>query len=163
MRDRLGTAIAKRRGMKITDRLKVEHGVFLRQLRYVDDLLADAASKPVLAAAVETIARAEEHHTAIEDRLLYPELARVFGEDLPALRDLAREHEQVRRLVAVVRSGDFGVEDVRRLVQALRVHMEREIHQIFPLVEEVLPPERLAALSSWDAEHVVESLRDEAH
>jgi hemerythrin-like domain-containing protein len=149
--------------MKITDRLKVEHGVFLRQLRYLDELLAAAVSKPVLAAAVETIARAEEHHTEIEDRLLYPELARVFGEDLAALRELAREHEEVRRLVAVVRSGDFREEDVRRLVQALRVHMEREIHQIFPLVEEVLPPERLAALSSWEAEHVVESLRDEAH
>ncbi|HEX6739416.1 MAG TPA: hemerythrin domain-containing protein [Vicinamibacteria bacterium] len=149
--------------MKITDRLKVEHGVFLRQLRYLDDLLASEASKPVLAAAVETIARAEEHHTTIEDRLLYPELARVFGEDLPALRELAREHEQVRRLMGVVRSGEFRGEDVRRLIQALRVHMEREIHQIFPLVEEVLPPERLASLSSWEAEHVIEGLRDEHH
>jgi hemerythrin-like domain-containing protein len=145
--------------MKITDRLKVEHGVFLRQLRYLEDLLEREAPKAVLAAALETIARAEEHHTMIEDRLLYPELTRVFGEDLPALRELAQEHDHVRLLVSVIRSGEFDADDVHRFIEALRVHLEREIHQVFPLVEEVLPPERLASLSNWDAEHVLESLR----
>jgi hemerythrin-like domain-containing protein len=149
--------------MKITDRLKVEHGVFLRQLRYLDKLLEREAPKAVLAAAVETIAMAEEHHTLIEDRLLYPELAKVFGEDLPALRELAQDHDEVRGLVAAVRSGDFDGDVVRRLVGALRVHLEREIHQIFPLVEEVLPPDRLLSLSNWEAEHVLETLRNETH
>jgi hemerythrin-like domain-containing protein len=148
--------------MKITDRLKVEHGVFLRQLRYLEQLLEQDAPKPVLATAVETIARAEEHHTMIEDRLLYPELAKVFGEDLPALRELADEHDQVRRLVATIRSGDFSAGDVHRLVKTLRVHLEREIHQIFPLVEEILPAERLVSLSNWDSEHVLEELRDDS-
>jgi hemerythrin-like domain-containing protein len=146
--------------MKITDRLKVEHGVFLRQLRYLEQLLEHDAPKAVLATVVETIAKAEEHHTMIEDRLLYPELTKVFGEDLPALRELAQEHDQVRRLVATIRSGDFDGDVVHRFLQALRVHLEREIHQVFPLVEEILSPERLASLSNWDAEHVMEALRD---
>jgi hemerythrin-like domain-containing protein len=146
--------------MKITDRLKVEHGVFLRQLKLVESLLSRETPKAVLASVVETIAQAEEHHTMLEDRLLYPELAKVFGEDLPALRELAREHRDVHALVTLIRSGRFQEDDVRQFVKALRAHLEREIHQIFPLVEEILPPERLVSLSSWDAEHVLESLED---
>jgi hemerythrin-like domain-containing protein len=144
--------------VKLTDRLKVEHGVFLRQLRYLGQLLDHDAPPAVLSAAVETIARAEEHHSAIEDRLLYPELARVLGEDCPPLRELDADHQQIRRLVGKVRSGDFDADTVHRLLHALRAHMEREIHQVFPLVEEVFSEEKLAALSNWDSEHVLEAL-----
>ena len=144
--------------MKITDRLKVEHGVFLRQLRYLEYLLEYDAPKAALAVAVETVARAEEHHTTIEDRLLYPALTKVLGEDFAPLRELNQEHEHIRLLVGKIRSGEFDEDTVHRLVDGLRVHMEREIHQIFPLVEEILPEERLTSLSNWEAEHVLESL-----
>jgi hemerythrin-like domain-containing protein len=144
--------------VKITDRLKVEHGVFLRQLRYLEHLLEYDAPKAALAVAVETISRAEEHHTAIEDRLLYPALTKVLGEDFPPWLELEQEHRHIRQLAGKIRSGEFDGDTVHRFVQALRVHMEREIHQVFPLVEEILPEERLSALSNWDAEHVLESL-----
>ena len=144
--------------MKITDRLKVEHGVFLRQLRYLEHLLEYDAPSAALAVAVETISRAEEHHTTIEDRLLYPALTKVLGEDFPPWRELEDDHKHIRQLVGKIRSGDFDGDTVHRLVQALRVHMEREIHQVFPLVEEILSEERLIALSNWDTEHVLEAL-----
>ena len=144
--------------MKITDRLKVEHGVFLRQLKYVEQLLEHEATRAVLAAAVETVAQAEAHHTMIEDRLLYPELTKVFGKEFQPLVELAEDHAHIHRLVSVIRSGAFDEDDVHRFVDSLRVHLEKEIHQIFPLVEEILGPERLVSLSNWDAEHILEGL-----
>ena len=41
--------------MRITDRLKVEHGVFLQQLRVLRSLVELDAPTPILAAVVETI------------------------------------------------------------------------------------------------------------
>ena len=52
--------------MKITDRLKVEHGVFLAQLRHLEQMVAVRAPAPALAGAIETIARAEAHHSALD-------------------------------------------------------------------------------------------------
>ena len=48
--------------MKITDRLKAEHGVFLCQLDHLQDLVRREASLEVLEAVAETIASAEERH-----------------------------------------------------------------------------------------------------
>jgi hypothetical protein len=78
--------------MKVTDRLKVEHGIFLRQLRYLEHLLSSHSPKTALATAVETICRAEEQHAALEDRVLYPALTKLLGEDHPALQRLNEDH-----------------------------------------------------------------------
>ncbi len=144
--------------MKVTDRLKVEHGIFLRQLRYLEQLLSLHAPKPALATAVETICRAEEQHAALEDRVLYPELTKLLGADHPALLRLGEDHGAIRRMLGLIRSGDVEEESIRSLVHLLRDHMEREIHQIFPLAEELLSEETLSTLSNWNAEHVREAL-----
>jgi len=144
--------------MKVTDRLKVEHGIFLRQLRYLDQLLLSGAPKTALTTAVETICRAEEQHAALEDRVLYPELTKLLGKDHPALRRLDEDHNGIRRLVGMVRSGEAKEDSIRSLVHLLRAHMEREIHQIFPLAEDLLSEEILSTLNNWNVDHLCEAM-----
>lgn len=140
--------------MKITDRLKVEHGVFLLQLRYLEELLRRHAPPAAVVAAVETIAIAEENHSLIEDRVLYPALATALGRDLPALKQIDDDHQATRALVARIRAGDTDENTVRAWVEGLRAHMEREIHATFSLIEDTFGVERLVAMCNWEVEHV---------
>lgn len=140
--------------MKITERLKVEHGVFLDQLRLLERLSGEGAPWPVLRAVVETIAVAEERHDELEDRLLYPELARAVGPGHPALRAVAQDHEAIRSLLVHIRNGEAGAADVDVLVTTMREHLEREIHSVFCLADQWIPEDRLQALGDWDAEHL---------
>jgi hypothetical protein len=53
--------------MKITDRRKAEHGVLLCQLDHLQDLIGRKTPREVLAAVVETIAKAGERLTGTDD------------------------------------------------------------------------------------------------
>jgi len=140
--------------MKITERLKVEHGVFLDQLRLLERLVGEGAPWPVLRAVAETIAVAEERHDELEDRLLYPELARAIGAEHAALRAVGEDHKRIRGLIARIRSGDATASDVSVFVTTLREHLEREIHSVFTLATQWIPEDRMEALGDWDAEHL---------
>jgi hemerythrin-like domain-containing protein len=142
--------------MKITDRLKVEHGVFLLQLRRLDEMAARGAPLEVQQATLETIATAEEWHSALEDRLLYPALAETLGEDDAILREVAEDHRALKALSDRVRAGGFTREDVLAYGKRLRSHLEREIHGVFRLAEQRISPERLSDMCNWDAEHIFE-------
>jgi hemerythrin-like domain-containing protein len=143
--------------MKITDRLKVEHGVFLQQLRVLRSLAALQAPHPILAAVVETIAAAEEQHSQIEERLLYPALAKVLGPGAPDLVTVAREHAALRQAVARIRGGEFQIGDIVRFADTLQDHLEREIHTLFALADEWLTEEQLVSMCNWNEEHVYDA------
>jgi hemerythrin-like domain-containing protein len=143
--------------MKITDRLKVEHGVFLQQLRVLGSLIELEAPKPVLAAAVETIAAAEEQHSQIEEQALYPALAKVLGPGSSALLSVANEHATLRQGVARIRAGEFEVADVAAWADLLHEHLEHEIHTLFALADEWLPEAQLDSMCNWNVEHVYDA------
>jgi hemerythrin-like domain-containing protein len=142
--------------MKITDRLKAEHGVFLRQVDHLQDLVRSQASREVLKSVTETIAVAEERHSSLEDRLLYPALARAIGRDFPLLQRSRAAHDELRQLVARIRTGEFDESTVDAFAERLRDHLEHEIHDVFPLAEELLPAEKLVAMANWDVDHIYE-------
>jgi len=143
--------------MKITDRLKAEHGVFLHQLDRLEDLALNNTPMDVLAAVVETIASAEEHHAMIEDRVLYPALVKANGGEFALLRKARAEHVELRRLVARIRSGVFDEHTVCTFAGLLRDHLEREIHGIFAVAEDLIPPDTLAQMANWDVDHLHEA------
>ena len=143
--------------MKITERLKVEHGVFLFQLDHLEKLVQSQAPAQILKAVVEAIASAEEHHTEIEDRLLFPALAKAVGRELPLLVKSEREHQEVKKLVGLIRSGSFDNVTITAFIAVMRKHLEREIHDVFTLVEDFIPAEQLISMSNWDVEHVYEA------
>lgn len=142
--------------MRITERLNVEHGVFLRQLEDLDRLVRAGAPPAVLEAVVRTIHRAEKPHREIEDRLLYPALAEALGTDYQQLRRIEEEHQEIEELVRLIDSGCFYKVQVERFVEALRGHIEREIHLLLPLAEEWIPKEKLEAMCDWPVEHAYE-------
>ena len=140
--------------MKITERLKAEHGVFLYQLDRLEELALSRTPMDVLAAVVETIASAEEHHAMIEDRVLYPALVQANGGEFALLRKARAEHVELRRLVARIRSGVFDENTVCAFAGLLREHLEREIHGVFALAEDLIPAETLARMANWDVDHL---------
>ena len=144
--------------MKITDRLKAEHGVFLHQLDRLEDLALNNTPMDVLAAVVETIASAEEHHAMIEDRVLYPALVKANGGEFALLRKARAEHVELRRLVTRIRSGVFDEDTVCTFAGLLRDHLEREIHGVFALAEDIIPRETLIQMSNWDVDHLREAV-----
>ena len=141
--------------MKITDRLKVEHGVFLEQLRFLEELVARNVPTLVLRAAVETIAAAEERHSQLEERVLLPALKKVMGPDFAPIQSVEADHRMLQALTAQVHAGDVDGSVVRAYVDLMRCHMEEEIHCLFPLFDEILGEEALEKLSNWNAEHVL--------
>ena len=143
--------------MKITDRLKVEHGVFLQQLRVLRSLVELKAPHSILAAVVETIAVAEEQHSQIEEQALYPALAKVLGPGSSALVTVAGEHAMLRQQVAKIRGGDFDVPDITVFADALHDHLEHEIHTLFALAEEWLTEAQLVSMCNWNVEHVYDA------
>jgi len=143
--------------MRITDRLKVEHGVFLQQLRVLRSLVELDAPTPILAAVVETIAVAEEQHSQIEERALYPELAKVLGPGSSDLAMVAAEHGALRQRVAKIRGGDSDVADVAAFADTLHDHLEHEIHTLFALADEWLTEDQLVSMCNWNVEHVYDA------
>jgi hypothetical protein len=144
--------------MKLTDRLKVEHGIFLKQLAFLEGLVKLKAPSPLLAVVAESIVMAEEDHAQIEGRLLYPLLEKAVGSDFAPLRQIADDHAAIAELVGRIRAGEQGPERILELVKLMREHLEREIHGLFALAEEWIPAERLESLSNWEEEHLYESL-----
>ena len=143
--------------MKLTDRLKVEHGIFLKQLAFLESLVKLGAPGTLLGVVAETIVTAEEDHSQIEGRVLYPELEKALGSDYGPLKQVAQDHADLSALVSRVRAGTVDAATILELVKVLREHLEREIHGLFALAEEWIPPDRLEALS-WDEEHLYEHM-----
>ena len=143
--------------MKITERLKAEHGVFLYQLDRLEELALSRTPMDVLAAVVETIASAEEHHAMIEDRVLYPALVQANGGEFALLRKARAEHIELRRLVTRIRSGVFDEHTVCAFAGLLREHLEREIHGIFAVAEDLIPADTLERMANWDVDHLHET------
>jgi hemerythrin-like domain-containing protein len=145
--------------MKITERLKAEHGILLILLDHLDELLHRRAGRETLQATVEAIATAEEEHGRAEDRLLFGLLAESLQPEHPALLTLREDHRQVRYLARQISLGVFDEDMVRRYSRRLRGHIERETHYFFPLVEEVISEVALASMGNWDEEHVLREAR----
>ena len=141
--------------MRITERLNVEHGVFLRQIADLEGRLLRGEPVEVLQGIVGVIMAAERPHRDIEDRLLYPALLEHFGSN-QALDDLEAEHQEIDRLARLVSGPLEDALAIGTLCRALRSHIEKEIHALFPLVEEWVPKPRLEAMCDFYLEHVYE-------
>ena len=64
---------------------------------------------------------------------------------------------EVKTLVGVIRSGSFDQVTVTAFIELMRKHLEREIHDVFTLVEDMIPVEQLVSMSNWDVEHLHEA------
>jgi hemerythrin-like domain-containing protein len=139
--------------MKITERLKVEHGVYLLQLRHLEALMDAQAPPEVLKGVVQAIAAAEDQHSKLEDNVLYPELAKIVGPEFGPLQQVKDDHRKLAELSGRAAASGDPVH-VQAFVDLLRAHLEREIHNLFALAEEVLGADLLRSLGNWQEEHI---------
>lgn len=104
---------------------------------------------------------ADKCHHAKEEKALFPALAQVSPEESAELiRQLERDHEAGRRLVAALRSDSRSLDrsgakararfaqDARSYTTLLTAHIDTETSKLFPLMDRVLPENRRAALAA---------------
>ena len=86
-----------------------------------------------------------EHHFVTEERLLLPALSDDDAEWVAATQRVRDEHGAIRTRAAEL-PGAPSLKSARRLGELLGAHVRYEEREVFPMVEERLPREALAAL-----------------
>jgi hemerythrin superfamily protein len=109
-------------------------------------------------AIVETVCTALEIHAQLEEEIFYPALDEVAA-DHEALRKARPEHEEMRRLIGVLRGmqpGDPGYPArFMELMRDVMHHVADEESLLLPAAE-TLMPQRLAELGTRMAERRIE-------
>lgn len=144
-----------------TDVLRQEHEVILRALTILERFGRDMAqSKSVKLETLRWLADffktfADQCHHAKEETHLFPVLEKygVPKEGGP-LGMMLGEHEQGRALVRTFAQADpqTAPEAIRRFVTLLREHIDKENEVLFPMSDEILPPqEQQTLLKAFEA------------
>lgn len=128
--------------MRITERLDVEHRMFVLQLDDVSELIRAGAAPAVWQAAAGTIARVVAVHVSLEEHLVFPALGEARPEWAGLLAELEREHRWMERLARAIPQDVSGAVTLE-WIELLRQHVEKETFIAFPLAEESLPAARL--------------------
>lgn len=138
-----------------TDVLREEHEVILRALAVLERFGWDMAqgkpgnpeTLPWLADFFKTFA--DHCHHAKEEKQLFPVLEQygVPREGGP-IGVLLSEHEEGRALVRTFAQGDprTAPEAIRRYVTLLREHIAKENEVLFPMSDQILPPQEQRVL-----------------
>lgn len=100
------------------------------------------------AAFVEFWQEHGRHHFHVEEDVLLPCWALHGNLDEAAVHRMLDEHLQIRRGVLRLESGGAGLPELAELGQLLTDHVRFEERQLFPLIEEQLDPDALAALAA---------------
>lgn len=132
--------------MRITDRFRGEHQVFLTQLDVLRGLLDGGASADAFAGALRALAAPVGGHAEREEAVLFPALGSE-GIEAPT-RVLTEEHRLfdgwIEQMTAGARAELRSVFEV--FERTLRDHIAREDDVLFPLADRVLGEDRLVAL-----------------
>lgn len=95
-----------------------------------------------------------EAHFRLEETLLFPVYA-AFGDPAhPLITQALTEHVALRQLAQDVIDSPASPEQLQRLGTALAAHVRMEERELFPLIEQTIPPEPRAELgAALDAAH----------
>ncbi len=141
---------------RVLERLEHEHRIVLARMREVEPLLDDSAAVDGFLAFVD--AEVAEHF-ALEEQVLFPELAQVASIASGPLRVMEAEHalfRNLRQAAATARQASEGAclaTAVADLIALLRSHIAKEDNVLFPMALERMRPEQLTRLdrsaASW--------------
>jgi len=138
----------------ITDALRGEHAVIYRLLSHVESACdaGDLERTQTLAGELEA---ALEAHARLEDELLFSSLDSVLPAGGP-LAVMRAEHEEIEGLLASfpnLTDAADACESMQRLASVARDHFAKEEQVLFPMAEQMLPPDQLQQLGErWAAE-----------
>ena len=153
--------IVRKMSPTATTMIRRDHAHVSAQFHQLD---ADTAPA-VRAAVIRSICAALEIHAQIEEELFYPAL-READVHATALDKSVPEHDEMRRLIGVVRSLEDqpGTQDdaVNELINAVLHHVADEETKLLPAAEKFLGPDRLADLGARMAERRLELAKPRA-
>ena len=146
------------------ERMRVDHQRVRERLaqlvpdRGETDVLPVRPDLPAIRGFVEFLAQQFAHHMAAEDEVLFPIVADALPATTSSLLPLTLEHQELRSLLAALRSlldapageardQQIGVQ-VADLAELLRIHMQKEERLVFQVAERVLRPGELERLAS---------------
>lgn len=84
-------------------------------------------------------------HFAAEEEVLFP-VARNYPDLTSLVDELISEHDSLRREFSRVETGAMYAEDLPRLAVQLSAHIRKEERQLFERLQQLLPPQEMAAL-----------------
>jgi len=89
-----------------------------------------------------------ERHFRLEEEILLPGYARYGDARHPLVQRVLVDHVAIRvRAGGLAADPDVDVEALRELGERLAAHVRLEERELFPMIEEVMPPDELRALA----------------
>jgi hemerythrin superfamily protein len=141
----------------ITTMIRMDHTHVLALFRRYRPGTSVARKRALIANACLAL----EIHATLEEEIFYPELARVMGHD-EVLDKSEPEHDHMRQLIGVLRSGDPldpGYDDtVHELMRTVLHHVADEESVLLPRAEELMG-EQLGALGMQMTKRRMELLK----
>lgn len=138
--------------MNIVQVLKIQHGVFLEQLRYLEEFKKTAESTTDMAGMkqiVFCIADTLRKHSKVEEKYLFPALKPYLGKEMCVAAVAEFEYAEILKIVAAL-GKTTDVESVMlettKFIVYVRDHFAKEECVLFPLAEKKLSQKRLEAL-----------------
>ena len=86
-------------------------------------------------------------HFAAEEQVLFP-AARDFPELVPLVEELIAEHATLRESFSQAGARRMSAESLTAFARQLSAHIRREERQLFERLQQLMPPEDLAALGT---------------
>lgn len=132
--------------MRITDRFRSEHAVFVEQLRVLATTLRGGTSLDEIVAAIRTLAAPLRRHAQSEEETLFPALGPEA--DAP-IQVLTQEHTQIEgwlQRMAAPQSRAELASLFATFEATLQSHIVREDQVLFPIAERALGDAELVAL-----------------
>ncbi|MGA3181362.1 MAG: hemerythrin domain-containing protein [Verrucomicrobiota bacterium] len=134
--------------MTITELLRTEHAAFNPILKEIETALPGVATLGELRILITIMAGFLHQHGQKEEELLCPALDQMRGAR-GQMEELTQEHGELdQQIREVAKSMDLSKarQQLGQLIEDVRQHFEHEERDLFPLAEEVLQTDTLAAL-----------------
>jgi hemerythrin-like domain-containing protein len=142
-------------GRGLLDRLRAQHRTIRRNLNRLESVASalergEAMDRHELSRLFTFFREfVQAEHESIEESLLYPAIeSRCPRDEVASLRRLEAEHAWGDRILRdlVPTSNEKTARLIRTFAPLLRLHIEREETQLFPIAERVLTPIELESL-----------------
>lgn len=89
-------------------------------------------------------------HFREEEEILWPAYAQHADVDREDIKENLLEHVKIRALVAeVIGSGEPPIERMRELGELLEAHVRKEERQLFQMIQDTLPEDKLMELKPY--------------
>lgn len=140
-------------GLKLTDALLGEHGIFHALFDLVEEMAGRDEPVVQIRAATTVLAAMVDRHATLEEDLLFHALEPRLGRDAGPLAVMWAEHEEMAKRLTEIESADGlgrAVDLIETALNLARSHFQKEEQVLFPLAERLLDRDTLIDLGrAW--------------